>query len=270
MRVYAEEFEFGTHRHIVLRLLEGGPRRDKPNDNPQLIDIARLWRDARDVIEAEFPGYSPRTEACVAACAALRTQIVNCPAVGLVGPSGSGKTTVTDILSCDNVTIGVDRITPAVWVANTMGKSEQELADIDLIPQVRHKLLLMSDAGAMFRGSVDQIKETFKVLTKVLDGSGLIVSTAAHGKRGYSGDYTFAWVFGTTKLPQRTWDIQAEIGSRILFYDVAPARQATAEEIQVEMAGKPFLEKVKTCNNAVKEVMKRLLWGSCLSTGGKG
>lgn len=232
-----------------------------PNDSSStfgsLSDIAETWQRARDVIETEFPGYALRAEACICAYTAMRTDIVNCPTLVLMGPSGCGKTTPINFLPCKGITVTVDKVTPAAWVANTMGKTEEELKSIDLLPRIKQKLMLTDDAAVMFRGSVDQLKETFKVLVKVLDGGGYSPATATQGIRSYQGDFTFAWVVGTTPIPQRTWDIQAEVGSRLLFYDLAAVVGLSAEKLheQRKAGGRTYIEKLRICNEVVREVL---------------
>ncbi len=195
------------------------------------IEIARVVSECKTIVEEEFPDLWPAFHACLAVCATLRLSTLdNCVALLLVGPPASGKGTVLTPFTGGTNTVRVDKFTAASWVANTMNKTKQELAEIDLITQVQHKVMITLDLGTTLRGTVDQLRELFKTLTAVLDSHGYAPATASVGHRQVVGDYAFCWLGGTTPIPPRTWQIQNELGSRLLFFDLArstPLRRLT-------------------------------------------
>ena len=68
------------------------------------------------------------------------------------------------------------------------------------------------------------------MLTTVLDGHGYIADSGTQGRRGYTGDYQFAWLGATTPLPPHVWKITAALGSRLFFYEI-PEMAATEEAL---------------------------------------
>jgi hypothetical protein len=64
----------------------------------------------------------------------------------------------------------------------------------------------------------------------VLDGNGLLTNSGSQGERGYEGDYKFNWIGATTPIPSRTHDLMAQLGNRILFYEL-PSRESTEDEL---------------------------------------
>ena len=215
--------------------------------------IAQAVENARQIVEAEFPGYWPRVEACLSVCATLRLkEIYNCIVLILVGVSSSGKGNALDMLSNGVNMYRVDKFTPAAFVANTMGKTVEELEKIDLLTQIKHQVMVTPELSTVLRGSNDQLKELFKVLTNVLDAKGFAPSTATQGRRAIVGDYVFGWLGGSTPIPPRTWDVQAELGSRLLFFDLTRSEPASDDEILAQRRGKPYKQKVETCQDAVR------------------
>ena len=227
--------------------------------DPDEQRIKAAVEKARLVVEEELPGYWPRVEAVLAASATLRLKdLDNCTTLMLIGPPSSGKSSTLDMLRGGWNTITVDRITPAAFVANTMGKTDVELQQIDLLTRIKHKVMLTREMGMILRGGPDALKELFKVLTNVLDGKGYAPATATQGLRSLIGDYVFVWLGGTTPIPQRTWDIQVELGSRLMFFDLGHRTPLTDDEVLLQRQGKPFKEKITLCQDAVSGVLVTL------------
>jgi hypothetical protein len=83
------------------------------------------------------------------------------------------------------------------------------LADIDMLPRIRFKLLLTPELTPIFSANEDELRENLGIITSVLDGHGYVTDSGAHGRRGYHGNYMFVWVGAAVDIPYRvhnnTW-----------------------------------------------------------------
>lgn len=206
----------------------------------------------RKIIEAGFPDLWDPVEAVLSTILAMVPEdVVNPPTCILTGPASSGKTTVLDFVSeIEGITYRSDRFTPKALVSHATNVKQERLPEIDLLPRIRHRALVTPELGPMFRGKEEALTETFAVLTAVLDGHGYIGDSGTQGRRGYVGDYLFAWLGGTTPLPTHVWRVMAQLGSRLFFYAM-PDGDLTDEDLDDALAGEPYRRRVESCRDAV-------------------
>src|SRR5262249_52649738 len=181
--------------------------------------------DVRALIEEHFPGLWPAVDAGLAVAATLLLEDnANPVALIYVGPAASGKTTVADMFADHPLCYRSDNFTPASFVSHAATIKRADLAAVDLLPKIQHKVMVTPKMAPIFRGKQEDLVRQFAVLTRVLDGHGLKTDSGTHGQRGYTGDYLFAWLGCTTPFGPRVWDTMAQLGSR-LFFLTMDARQ---------------------------------------------
>jgi hypothetical protein len=175
------------------------------------------------------------------------------------GGSGRGKSTIINILNPDRketrkFVYRLDKFTPASFVSHAANVPKEEIKKIDLLPQLADKVLLVKELAPLFRGREDQLRENFGILTAVLDGKGYLSASGVHGTRGYEGRCVFNWLGATTPIPRRTDEIMAQLGNRILRYEIVGKEQS--EDELVEFAGNfdPATEE-DTCRKAANDVL---------------
>jgi hypothetical protein len=156
-----------------------------PDTSPQpALDVAKV----RAVIKEHFPGLWPAVEAGLAACATLLlADNANPTALIYVGAAGSGKTTVASLFADHDRSYRSDNFTPASFVSQAANRSGKDLAKVDLLPRIKHKVLVTPELAPMFRGKQDELATRFAIVTRVLDGQGLLTDSGTHGQRGYRG-----------------------------------------------------------------------------------
>ena len=142
-------------------------------------------------------------------------------AVIYVGGPASSKTTAADMFA-DELTMvadeGVqhplfylsDSFTAAAFVSQASNVPADKLAKVDLLPKIQHKVLVTPELAPTFRGKDDEGKDDelvkiFKIITRVLEGQGLMTDGGVQGRRGYRGDYLFAWIGCTTPFDQNVY-----------------------------------------------------------------
>ena len=151
-----------------------------------------------------------------------------------VGNSGCGKTTVLDLIMPDReatlkVLFRCDNFTPASFVSHSTSVKRDTLKDIDLLPKIEDKTLVTKELAPLFRGNKDDLTKTFAILTSVLDGMGYVSQPGVHGTRGYDRPLVFSWLGATTPLPHSIHTLMAQLGGRLLFWNMDSKPQSQEE-----------------------------------------
>jgi len=149
----------------------------------------------------------------------------NCVVIVYEGPSGRGKSIIIRLVMSDRISteaflFRVDDFTPASFGSHAANKKPAQLKLIDLLPQVKDKVMLTKELAPVFRDDEKVLRQNFARLTSILDGNGYTTVSGVHGKRGYAGQYVFTWIGATTPIPDRTFRVMAQLGNRILFYEI--------------------------------------------------
>jgi len=229
------------------------------DENPiaQVPDVTPdTWKE---IVTRHFPNSVPVVEACLANYFSLLLQdLSNCPALVLIGPPSSSKTTVLEFLDT-HVIFPTDNFTPRSFVSHSANVEKSKLAtEVDLLPRIRHKMMVVKDLSPMFSKRADDVKEGMGVMTRVLDGRGYASDSGAHGHRGYSGDYVFGFLAATTPLGRNIWEMMSTLGPRLLFLQIEPEIETEAEQLWKLLSVVSYREKVEECRAAVSTYMDHL------------
>jgi len=229
------------------------------NPSAMSVDIVR------EAISRYFPHLWPAVEAGLSTCATLLlSDNANPVALIYVGPSSAGKTTVASMFE-GVVVKGVqlvyrsDRFTHASFVTHSAKATEQQLAKTDLLPKIRFKILLTPELSTIFRGKPDELAERFSVITRVLDGQGLTTDSGTHGRRGYTGDYLFAWIGCTTPFSDTVWEVMAQLGSRLFFLVMDTGVTSTVDDmVKAHSETQSYKDKITICQKDISQFVEQL------------
>ena len=218
----------------------------------------------QSIILRHFPESWPAVDLGLATCATLLLNDNQNPvAVIFVGPPSSGKSTVLEMFGDAQVNGETfcyvsDSFTPASFVSQAANRETDQLAQIDLLPRIRHKVLVTPELAPIFRGREDDLVQTFSILTRILDGQGYQRDSGSHGQRGYRGDYLFSWLGGTTPFGERVWKVMSQLGSRLFFLLMDHQQEVTIEDLISPTSSIPYARRLAECRDSVHAFLPNL------------
>jgi hypothetical protein len=151
-----------------------------------------------------------------------------------------------------------DNFTPAAFVSHATNQRRDDLAKVDLLPRIRHKVLVTPELATIFRGKEDDLVNQFKTITRVLDGQGLMTDSGAQGRRGYEGDYLFAWLGCTTPFDAKVWRVMAQLGSRLFFLVMDTDTEVSEDDLLAVTEGLPYGVRLKASQASVHAFLTAL------------
>lgn len=196
---------------------------------------------------------------CAAVIAQLYIKNIDNPfALVLVDVPSSSKTLTLDNFRDLKITYGTDQFTPASFVSNSSNVKKEDLAkNVDLLPKIKDKALVVSDMATVFSDKPDVLTENLGVLTRVLDGNGLKRNSGVHGERGYEGKYMFVFLAASTPIRLKIWEVMGSIGARLFFFNTNQDTPAEDELIQ-QITNGSLGEKKERCKKATTMLFNSL------------
>jgi hypothetical protein len=229
------------------------PLRVEPPETP--ISFER-WQAT---ISDNFPDFARAAEVCASVVAQLLLNDVANPfALALVDVPSSGKTITLNFFDVPHLAYTTDNFTPASFVSHASNVKREELANVDMLPRIRYRTLIVRDLAPIFGVKEDELLKTIGILTRALDGEGLETDSGVHGKRGYKGDWLFMLLAGTTPIPPRVFKVMGTLGSR-LFFLALHSNAKSHDELIAQNRGTARREKERTCREATDSFL-RTLW----------
>jgi len=216
----------------------------------------------RDVIEANFPALVRPAEVCLTVVAQLLLNDISNPfALALVDVPSSGKTITLNFFSgLQELAYTSDSFSAASFVSHASNVKREDLARVDLLPRIQYRTLIIRELGAVFGSKDDDLIKSLGILTRVLDGEGLQTDSGIHGQRGYSGDYLFMLLAGTTPMPPRVFKIMGNFGSRLFFLELHTPEEDD-DGLIAQNLGSDRKAKESECRNVTTDFL-RTLWAA--------
>lgn len=217
-------------------------------------DVKNL-QQLEKIIKENFPSIWFETTACLSLFASLSLKNLNgCPSLNLVGNPSGEKTTVLSFFYNHNLSYVSDDFTPRAFVSHSANIKKEELADVDLLPKIKNRVLISPELAPLFEAPKEKLLDNFSILVRVLDGEGLNRDSGTHGHRGYSGDYKFCWLGATTPLKAHVWNVMGKIGNRLFFLNMRDKNRSGEDYLEM-FRSKSYEEKIKICRGAVKNFL---------------
>ncbi|KOX93377.1 hypothetical protein AMS69_05440 [Haloarcula rubripromontorii] len=226
------------------------------------LDDENLLSEVRETVLEEFGKQTwDVTEAALSVQATLLlSDPQHSTGLVIVGEAGAGKTTVLRFFEgLEELVYRSDDATPASFVSHDASLSEEQLREeVDLLPRIQHKTLLVGDMSSWFSGGRDTIEERMSTLARLMDGDGYTTDSGTHGERGYKdGDYRFAILGANTPLQPRAWNAMGHTGNRFVFHEKAGTNNIgqVVEEVTEEDA---YTKRVKRCQEVVHQFLTHI------------
>ena len=144
------------------------------------------------VVNTYYNGLLPTVKACLSvSCAMVFANRTRPLSLLLETTSGYGKSAVIQMFFPVKEQGGLndhiylcDKFTPKAFVTHATNVPREKLAEIDLLPQIRDKVLVTKECAPMFRGREDELTDIFTILIPVLDGKGFASNSGAQAGAG--------------------------------------------------------------------------------------
>ena len=214
------------------------------------------------MIAKNFPSLARAAEICLSVEAQLLlNDVVNPFALALVDVPASGKTiTLNFFTNPEELAYTTDYFSAAAFVSHATNVRREELSNVDLLPRIRFKTAIVRELNSILGAKEDDLIKSLGILTRVLDGEGLETDSGVHGRRGYSGDYTFMLLAGTTPIQPRVFKVMGNFGSRLFFLSLRSPDTDNDELIALNR-GKDRKLKENECRK-ITENFLRTLWSA--------
>jgi hypothetical protein len=181
--------------------------------------------------------------------------------LAFVDPPASGKTIALNFFTKpEELSYTTDYFSAAAFVSHATNVRREELSSVDLLPRIRFKTAIVRELNSILGAKEDDLIKTMGILTRVLDGEGLETDSGVHGRRGYSGDYTFMLLAGTTPIQPRVFKVMGNFGSRLFFLSLRSPDTDNDELIALNR-GKDRKLKENECRK-ITENFLRTLWSA--------
>lgn len=150
-----------------------------------------------------------------------------------------------------------DNFSPASFVSHAANVSRDKLGQIDLLPKIKDKALLVREMAPIFGKHEDQLLGNMSILTRIFDGEGYMSSSGVHSKRGYKGVFMFVFLGASTPIKPKIWKTMSTLGSRLFFINVN-SKEKDVETLADQLSN-PYQNKVAECQNITADYV-RSLW----------
>ena len=218
--------------------------------------------ELREVIAKNFPALTRPAEISLSIVAQLLFNDVKNPfALAVVDVPSAGKTILLNFFkNPEELAYTTDYFTAAAFVSHATNVRREELGKIDLLPRLRFKTAIVRELNSILGAKEDDLIKSLGILTRVLDGEGLEIDSGVHGRRGYTGDYTFMLLAGTTPIQPRVFKVMGNFGSRLFFLSLHSPDHDTRELIALNR-GKDRKLKENECRQATENFL-RTIWSA--------
>lgn len=183
---------------------------------------------------------------------------VNPVGINFEGAPSSSKTTILSFFYNTKISFKTDNFTPKSFVSHATNVKKSELESIDLLPKIKHKVLIVPELAPLFGKRPDDLLENMSILTRIFDGEGYENDTGSQGHRGYTGDYLFSWLGATTPISSRVWKVLGKLGARLLFYGIDAKNKTNVELINVFDTQRSFKRKCEECKKVITHFINEL------------
>lgn len=210
------------------------------------------YQEWREIIRSHFPGLLLAAEVGASLFGQLLIKDITNPcALVFIDVPSAGKTITLNLFSDLEQSLSLDNFTPASFVSQAASVSAEKLKEVDLLPKIKDKVLIIRDLAPLFGLRDDDLLKNMGILTRVLDGEGLELHAGVHGRRGYSGDYSFMLLAASTPISPKVFKLMGNLGSRLFFFNLRSEKK-TEKVLAEQLVSTSWKDKQRICKKATK------------------
>lgn len=217
------------------------------------------FEDWEKTINENFPDLLFPAEVALSVLSQILIKDVTNPsAVVFVDVPASGKTIMLNFFSdIPTLVYPTDKFTSKAFVSHAANVKKEELVNIDLLPRIQYKTLLIRDLATIFSKREDELIDSLGTLTRLLDGEGLSTDSGLYGQREYVGEYLFMFLAASTPFSNKVWRIMSTLGPRLFFLKMQTRNKSEEEQIR-QLRSSPVREKEKICRRVTTNFLQTL------------
>jgi hypothetical protein len=221
------------------------------------MERQKRFDNLRSVVQEKIPKVWESIELTLTVKGIRRIEDVTLPLVAIIiGNPGNFKTLGMETPRRWPDVCYKDKINPKSWVTHASVEDKKELESIDLIREMKDKILIVPELAPIFMQNEEILLDTLSTLTRLADGNGFISHSGLHGTRGVDCNLMFTMLGATVYVPQRVYKVMTTLGPKIYFYNT-DFHQATKEEIKASLKGEKHESKKRAIQDALFSYM---LW----------
>jgi hypothetical protein len=241
---------------------------NSPNPNEEVIEkidvsfdnwystLIEKYQMLYSTVQDKLPTIWPSLEFALSVKSILNIKDCTLPFAGiLLASPGSAKTVVVQLFKGWRRTYSTDSFTAKAFVSHSTAVSREELAEIDMLPKIKDKMLLTPELAPLFTSKEEDLANNFGIITRVLDGHGYVSDSGAHGQRGYPEDIMFVWLGAAVEIPYVVQKLLGNLGHRLYF--LRPPKTSKSEDDYLNQLSKnDFAERVGSIRAALFDYLK--------------
>ena len=172
------------------------------------------------------------------------------PLLGIIiAIPSSLKTTLMNFFRLYNHTFYSDIFTPNSLVSHNSAMTEEQLKEVDMLPKIKDKLVLIPEMAPLFTGKEDDLYKIIGIIIRLLDGDGLESDSGAHGHRGYPPTM-FSWIGAIVEIQPKIWKILSTLGFKIYILRPDLPEKSIDELVKIALDSK-----ISEKNQEIKEAL---------------
>jgi hypothetical protein len=251
-RINSEEEQARKEAQFILDSIER--LRKEYKDIPQNIwEIERQKRYDKlyGVVREKIPKAWESIELAITVKGVRRIDDITLPLIVIIqGNPGTWKTLGLEMLRRWPDICFKDKISPKSWVTHAAKDNKDDLDAIDLIREMKDKMLIIPELAPIFMQNEEVLLDTLSTLTRLADGNGLLTHSGLHGTRGVDGALMFTMLGAIVHVPPKVYKVLSNLGPKIYFYNTE-FKQATKDDIINDIKN----EKHESKKRAIKEAL---------------
>lgn len=151
--------------------------------------LVERYQDLYKTVDESIPELWRPLEFALSIKTVLNIKNCSLPFAGIIlGAPSSLKTVIVELFRYWKNSYYTDNFSAKSLVSHYAGIEEKKLQEIDMLPKIKDKFFLCSELSPMFTKKEDELNEIIGIITRVLDGQGLVTNSGTCGQRKYEGE----------------------------------------------------------------------------------